>query len=244
MPLLIVTGWLSSTWLIGSIDLSLCPLLTLAILIAIRTFLQTGLFVTAHDAMHGTIAPGKPRLNWAIGQLCVTLYALLPYNLLCVNHQLHHRYPATDLDPDFSHKPCWLWYWGFIGSSVMALGGLRQGLCWLLGMAALLMVPIAGGWSIENLLWLWILPLLLSSFQLFYFGTFLPHRAIGNSSDRSLAALVDHRARSSDLHIVWSLLTCYHFGYHWEHHEYPALPWYQLPLVKKSKEVFTFVKNS
>lgn len=234
MPLLILTGWLGSTWLIGSIDLSPCPLGTLAILIAIRTWLQTGLFVTAHDAMHGTIAPGKPRLNWAIGQLCVILYALLPYNLLYVNHQLHHRHPATDLDPDFSHRPGWLWYLGFISSSLMAVGGLRQGMRWLLGMAAVFTVLIVGGWSIENLFCLWILPLLLSSFQLFYFGTFLPHRAIGTSSDRPLDAVVNHRARSSDLHISWSLLTCYHFGYHWEHHEYPALPWHQLPLVKKN----------
>jgi beta-carotene/zeaxanthin 4-ketolase len=225
MPLLLIAGWIGSTWLIGSIDLSLCPPLTLAILIAVRTFLQTGLFVTAHDAMHGTIAPGRTKLNRAIGQLCVTLYALLPYKLLYVNHQLHHRHPATALDPDFSNQPGWRWYLWFIGSYLTATGGISQGIRWLLGMIALFTMLIVGGWSIENLGWLWILPMLLSSVQLFYFGTFLPHRPRAGS--------IPHPARSSSLSAPWSLLTCYHFGYHWEHHEYPHLAWYELPLVKK-----------
>jgi hypothetical protein len=34
-----------------------------------------------------------------------------------------------------------------------------------------------------------------------------------------------HNARSSSMPIWLSLLTCYHFGYHWEHHEYPYVPW-------------------
>jgi fatty acid desaturase len=27
-------------------------------------------------------------------------------------------------------------------------------------------------------------------------------------------------------------LTCYFFGYHWEHHEAPGIPWWQLYLTK------------
>ncbi|MBD3338449.1 MAG: beta-carotene ketolase, partial [Candidatus Lokiarchaeota archaeon] len=26
-----------------------------------------------------------------------------------------------------------------------------------------------------------------------------------------------------------------HFGYHWEHHEYPNIPWWRLPAVRSGK---------
>ncbi len=79
---------------------------------------------------------------------------------------------------------------------------------------------------IANLLLFWILPILLSTLQLFFFGTYLPHRfAIGEAEKAGNS----HHAISSNYPIVLSFLTCYHFGYHWEHHEYPFLPWYKLP---------------
>jgi beta-carotene/zeaxanthin 4-ketolase len=65
---------------------------------------------------------------------------------------------------------------------------------------------------------LWgILPLTLSSMQLFIFGTYLPHRQ--SEDDNS------HRAHTIDYPLVWSFLSCDRFGYHWEHHEYPRTPW-------------------
>jgi len=30
-----------------------------------------------------------------------------------------------------------------------------------------------------------------------------------------------------------SLLACFHFGYHREHHEHPDLPWYELPAQRQ-----------
>jgi beta-carotene/zeaxanthin 4-ketolase len=223
MPLLLLTGWGSSVWLAGAIDLAACPPSTFLILLAVRTFLQTGLFITAHDAMHGTIVPGQPVVNRAIGQLCVILYALLPYNLLYVNHQLHHRYPATERDPDFcTSAGCsgWHWYLRFISSYLKQVWPT-----WLLGMVTLWTGLVWTGWSIPKILLLWLLPLWLSSLQLFYFGTFQPHR--WREPRPSL------EVRSSSLPLIWSLLTCYHFGYHLEHHEYPHLPWYKLPTMKK-----------
>ncbi len=41
------------------------PLLILLILI--QTHLYTGLFITAHDAIHGVVVPGNKQLNYAIG---------------------------------------------------------------------------------------------------------------------------------------------------------------------------------
>jgi beta-carotene/zeaxanthin 4-ketolase len=80
--------------------------------------------------------------------------------------------------------------------------------------------------SITNLFWFWVLPILLSTMQLFFFGTYLPHRA--DNAENS------HHAISSNYPLIWSFLTCYHFGYHWEHHEYPLLPWYKLPSARQS----------
>jgi beta-carotene ketolase (CrtW type) len=64
------------------------------------------------------------------------------------------------------------------------------------------------------------LPLMLSSLQLFVVGTYLPHR---RSSDR--AQHID----SLGLPEWLSLLACYHFGYHLEHHQDPQLAWHELP---------------
>ena len=60
------------------------------------------------------------------------------------------------------------------------------------------------------------LPALASSLQLFYFGTFRPHRHVrgevpGGFADR-------HNTRSEDFGTLASLASCFHFGYHLEHH--------------------------
>jgi beta-carotene/zeaxanthin 4-ketolase len=198
--------------------------------IALRTFFQTGLFVTAHDAMHGTVLIDRPRWNQAIGSLCTTLYALLPYSVLHSKHQLHHLHPATELDPDFCDRGIGQWYFQFMRDYLVGISSPESDRLQLWkfvgGMAAIFVgLHWLAHFPLLNLLLFWILPILLSSLQLFYFGTFLPHHAA--------ADLGEHRARSSGFSPLWSLLTCYHFGYHWEHHEYPQLPWYELPSVKK-----------
>ena len=69
----------------------------------------------------------------------------------------------------------------------------------------------------------WALPAIASSVQLFYFGTYLPHRVEEQPfTDR-------HNARSLDFNWLVSLLTCFHFGYHHEHHDKPWVPWWKLP---------------
>ena len=53
----------------------------------------------------------------------------------------------------------------------------------------------------------WVAPSFLSSFQLFYFGTYLPHRSADDHS--SAKPHVDkHRSRSNELPTWLSLLTC------------------------------------
>ena len=71
-------------------------------------------------------------------------------------------------------------------------------------------------------------PAIASSVQLFYFGTYRPHRhdAYG-FADR-------HNARSESFGTLISLATCFHFGYHHEHHCHPETPWWALPRARRT----------
>lgn len=193
---------------------ALAPLLVLAI-----CWLNVGLFIVAHDAMHGSLAPGRPRLNLAAGRIALALYAGFSFDRLKPKHFEHHRRPGTADDPDFSAenpRAFWRWYFAFLRQYF----GLREFLVLsaLVGIYVLLL-----GASYFNLLLFWALPAILSSLQLFLFGTFLPHR----EGDAPFAD--DHKARSSNFGYLPSLLSCFHFGYHHDHHRSPGTPWWRLP---------------
>lgn len=191
--------------------------------IAVQTFLHTGLFITAHDAMHGTVAPANRRLNDRIGRLAVRLYALFSFAKLEEKHWEHHDRPASDDDPDHHDGGAdrfWPWYFGFIGEYI----GFWQ----IAGMALVYNVLLhLVGVEAMTLNLFWVLPSLLSTLQLFYFGTYLPHRR----PDEGFAD--EHRATTNDYSTLVSFLTCYHFGYHHEHHLHPGLPWWRLPRVRE-----------
>lgn len=234
--------WLGPVWalslLIGwtvtltlSLLLPVQPLESSALLLLpllfLRTFLQTGLFIVAHDAMHGSLLPSAPRWNDRIGRLALWLYACLPWESSRCNHRRHHQAPASPSDPDHHgghrHGPL-NWYIRFMASYLtpVQMGALLSG--WL---AVLLLLAPFTAHPVMRLLVFWTLPLLLSSLQLFVFGTYLPHRlAPGRSGDR-------HRAASLSWPEPLSLLACYHFGYHWEHHRNPWLPWFRLPEARR-----------
>lgn len=193
----------------------------IALGVLLRTFLSTGLFITAHDAMHGSVFPGNPKVNHGIGAIALMLYALLPYKMLLKKHHLHHRFPTGDRDPDFcegQNQNFFAWYFHFMRGywswarffGLLAIGGVLYGV--------LQVSPI-------NLLLFWFLPLGFSSFQLFFFGTFLPHREPAGGYE------APYYSQSFPLPVILSFLTCYHFGYHQEHHQYPQVPWWQLPKV-------------
>jgi len=206
-----------------SLDLSKASYPYIAAIVSLQAFLFTGLFITAHDAMHRSLIPQNSQLNDQIGALTCFLYLFFSYKKLLKNHWLHHRHPATTNDPDFhngEHTHPVLWYSNFIKRYF----GWEQVIgisIYYYGAQYLLHIPVA------NLVWFWIVPSILSSLQLFYFGTFLPHRELPSGYGNS------HRARSNNLSTLMSFLSCYHFGYHEEHHEYPAIPWWQLPTVRR-----------
>jgi len=183
------------------------PLLYLFLLIQMH--LYTGLFITAHDAMHGTVSANR-RLNNAIGQVCTALYACFPYKVLNTKHHEHHRYVHTEKDPDYSEGNFFVWYLSFI----------KQYLSWWQVVLMAIIFNILKIWIPEsNLFFFWVLPSLLSTLQLFYFGTWLPHHGEHNNKHQSGSQRKNH---------VLAFLTCYFFGYHYEHHDSPGTPWWRL----------------
>ena len=217
--------------IIGLWGLSLFLLLTLdvAALIPVgilcQTFLYTGLFITAHDAMHGSVCPAHPRLNNSVGTIAVGLYALFSYRKLLKKHWAHHRTPASDTDPDY-HDGEHSGFWGVVSPFheriPQRVADTRHG-----DYFSDAGICFEGTDSQPNSVW--VIPALLSTLQLFYFGTYLPHRLPVGGYDNP------HHAQSNAYATFWSFITCYHFGYHWEHHEYPYVPWWQLPTIRKAK---------
>jgi beta-carotene/zeaxanthin 4-ketolase len=197
--------------------------------VALQTWLGVGLFIVAHDAMHGSLAPGRPRLNAAVGQACVALYAGFSYRRLHACHHRHHDAPGTAADPDFhAGQPHALLPW-FVDFFRAYFGWREFG-----RLAAVLALYLLLGARPLNLMLLWGLPAILSALQLFVFGTWLPHRhlrAAGPGQDFA----DDHRARSLDMPWLASLLACFHFGLHHEHHCHPQVPWWRLPAVRAAR---------
>jgi beta-carotene ketolase (CrtW type) len=199
------------------IDLTQFSIVYLIGIVLARTFLQTGLFILAHDAMHQSLVPGNVELNHAIGKFAIGLYAVLNYDQCLRNHRLHHQIPGQVGDPDFhngSNPQGLSWYFRFlrtylpVSQMLLFLTIVGSG---LVGLIFVLQV------SVVNCVLVWMAPLILSSLQLFCFGTYFPHRN------------EDNVIRSAYYSRVISFLVCYNFSYHQEHHKHPDVPWYALP---------------
>ena len=196
------------------VTVALAPLL-----VAAECWLGAGLFIVAHDAMHGSLAPGRPKLNRAVGQACLAIYAAFPYERLSHKHYAHHRHSGGEGDPDFhtgAPRSFWRWYAKFFREYF----GVRQ-MATITGV--FLVYWLVLGAPVLNCLLFWALPTIGSSLQLFLFGTWLPHR-------HDDEPFVDrHNARTLAFPGWLSLLTSFHFGYHREHHLWPQTPWWDLP---------------
>jgi len=187
--------------------------------ILIQTWLFTGLFITGHDAMHGTVSRVK-WLNNGLGFVITLLYAGLWYPTLVKKHHLHHKHSGTTDDPDYSAANQNFLYWWF--------SFMKQYLTWwqFIIMAVLFNIGLIFFDELQ-LIVLWIVPAMASTFQLFYFGTYLPHRLPHNHN------MDPHNARSLKRNHLWAMISCYFFGYHYEHHASPHTPWWKLYSIKK-----------
>lgn len=189
------------------------PLLYFGVLF--QTHLFTGLFITAHDAMHGTICPNK-RINHFIGWMAAGLFAFNYYPKLCRNHYKHHGWVTQESDPDYHEGPFWLWYFHFLKNYVTI---------WQILLMALTFNLLNFIVSEPHLLLFWVVPSLLSTLQLFYFGTYVPHKNPEMLHNR-------HKSSTQAKNHLLAFLSCYFFGYHYEHHEHPAVPWWLLYKLK------------
>jgi beta-carotene/zeaxanthin 4-ketolase len=215
IALTIILAWSLSLWWLLHLEVDyLSPFTYLAVLV--QTHLYTGLFITAHDAMHGVVSRNR-RLNKAIGVLTAGLFAFNSYNRLFPRHHEHHRFVATGRDPDYHGGHFLAWYYSF----------LKQYITWQqLLLMALTYNLLKLIFPVENVVLFWIIPSVLATFQLFYFGTFLPHRGEHAPDNR-------HKSRTQAKNHLWAFLSCYFFGYHYEHHDKPHLPWWQLYREKR-----------
>lgn len=221
IALVIITLWslhLAFSLAFVSIDFS-NPMLYLHIII--QAYLYTGLFITGHDAMHGTVSPKNKNLNNVIGFISVFLFAGMSYRKLLANHKLHHNFPATESDPDYnvSSQNFFVWWskfmWRYLTFSQILIMAI-----------AFNILKYLGDFSDLSILLLWVLPAILSTLQLFYFGTFLPHK-LPHISEMGI-----HKARTQNKNHLWAMISCYFFGYHLEHHVSPSTPWWQLYKTK------------
>lgn len=195
------------------------PLVPFVVLL--RTFLCTGLFITAHDAMHGLVDPGRPRLNRALGALSVFLYAGFSWRALLEAHHQHHARPGTASDPDFhgGDPRAVPWFLAFMRR--------YMGLAQLVRVALLFQVlVVALGASPGQALLYHSVPALLSAVQLWWFGTYRPHHPGADPFPDA------HHARSEGWPRWATFLTCFHFGLHHTHHLAPWVPWWRLPRAR------------
>lgn len=220
IALIIIFTWMGHlVWLLAFAEVSLTSPM-IVVYIAVQTYLYTGLFITAHDAMHGLVSRNF-QVNNAIGHTATLLFAGLFYSRLLKKHKLHHKFPGEAGDPDFctTSQNFWSWWFAFI----------KNYITWwqfaIMGVAFNILQLWVHQW---NLVLFWILPSILASFQLFYFGTYRPHRLPHTEN------MMPHHARTQNRSHWWAMLSCYFFGYHFEHHESPSTPWWKLYQIKTS----------
>lgn len=202
--------------------LTLATLPLAVALIALQTWLYAGMFIVAHDTMHGSILPKHPKLNAALGQLILAVYAGFNWRKMRTAHHQHHKTPGTADDPDFNAanpRDFWGWYYKWF----MTYFSWPQ-FVFLLAVSLIYLLVFNAAYV--NIVVFWAVPAILSSMQLFYFGTYLPHREGEAFPDH-------HNARTNNYGYLASLLSCFHFGYHHEHHLYPHEPWWRLPARRR-----------
>lgn len=198
--------------------------LLVPLVFAVQCWLSVGMFIVAHDAMHRSLAPRWPRFNDWVGAVILLLYAGFGWRRMRDAHFDHHRHAGTADDPDFhadNPHDFWPWYWQFLRRY---FGWPSMLFVWTVVLTYFFLFDIPP----ENIALLYGFPAIASSLQLFYFGTYRPHRHEGTG--KLVGGFPDsHRARTNDYGVTASLFSCFHFGYHHEHHLWPGTPWWALP---------------
>ncbi|WP_034256867.1 fatty acid desaturase [Adhaeribacter aquaticus] len=207
---IIIISWVGCLWFLLHLNINFASPVPY-VMVLVQTHLYTGLFITAHDAMHGVVSRNK-KLNKIIGVLTAGLFAYNSYNRLYPKHHEHHRFVGTQQDPDYHGGNFFAWYYSFLKQYIT---------WWQIVLMAITFNGLKLIYPVQNVIMFWVVPSLLATFQLFYFGTYLPHRGEHALDNR-------HKSHTQEKNHLWAFLSCYFFGYHYEHHDKPYVPWWQL----------------
>ena len=172
--------------------------------------------------MHGNISANKS-INQIFGTLASFLFAGLSYSRLMKNHFKHHANPGLDDDPDFYTKSQnFIIWWAVFMFRYTTISQI------IIMAIAFNLLKI---FFQETSIWFfWVIPAFVGTLQLFFFGTYLPHRYPHEQN------MKPHNARTQRANHVWAMLSCYFFGYHFEHHASPKTPWWKLYQLKRLGE--------
>jgi beta-carotene ketolase (CrtW type) len=228
---LIGISWLVTLVIGLRLDLDQMHPLVITAWVLVRSFLHTGLFILAHDAMHNSLVPGHGLINQRIGRLCLWLYAGLNYDVCKRNHHRHHLMPESEADPDFCpthNRSVLAWLVRFLRNY---LNPAQLSRLILVLTVLVLAAQLHQSQPLVTVSVTFLLPLLISTAQLFVVGTYLPHRKEHQQTEHEVSI------KSLNLHPFVSLLACYHFGYHREHHNHPQAPWFLLPELRTGRLV-------
>lgn len=186
----------------------------------------TGLFILAHEAIHGTLLPEFPRLGHVLGRVFASVYALVDYDLLRANHARHHRHVGTTDDPDYDAEGRIL---------VHAARFMRRYLRWY----SIPVLALAGhalgqrGFSLA-MIGAYVAPVLLSTAIVFTVGIHLVHHPVLVAK---YAPNDDQRAVCIDFGRVGSMLLILNFNTHWLHHAQPRLSWWELGVHRELEPI-------
>jgi len=205
---------------------------SLILVMLARTWITTGLFVTVHDAIHGQVTPSFRKLNHAIGSICAFCYASFSYKRLYRDHWQHHAEPVSEEDPDWYDGTFTHWILSFLGHySTFWQLFWESFQFWSFVAIGQRLFHIDFARMVVRVALIWAVPALVSGIQLFFFGTYLPHKDI--SQDDS-----SFHARSNNWPDWLSFLSCFHFGAcHEEHHAFPCLAWWELPKARRDQRI-------
>jgi len=173
--------------------------------IMISIWQYVGLFIISHDLHHAEYPCLYENI---LGRLSLFCYGGFMLEDFSQKHFKHHESPGiVEKDPDFYDGNIVLWYLNFLKNYVNIKQVIAQLLIYNLSNSL--------GISDEKMILFWLMPSLLASVQLFYYGTYLVH-------DK------DGVIKNSNLPDWLITATSYNFGYHQEHHKYPKVPWNKL----------------
>ena len=215
---------------------------------------QHALMILMHDGVHYRLFRRR-RLNEWVSEVALAWPVLASARAYRRNHIAHHRFLNTDQDPDWVRKRGDS-AWAFPQAPLELISLLARELSGLGAFSLLrviltvgadpggakpsrrfvaarlgfyLMVFLALFWSgrSEALLLYWFVPLFTWLVLIFRIRSIAEHSAIDGKNP-------DARTRTTVPNLLERMLIApKNVSYHWEHHQYPGVPFYRLPQLYK-----------